>query len=41
MKLTWIADLHLNFLEKDERIEFYQMLIATYSDGVVISDDIA
>ncbi len=41
MKLTWITDVHLNFLEKDERIAFYHTLIATDSNGVVISGDIA
>ena len=41
MKLTWITDVHLNFLEKDERIDFYHTLIATDSNGVVISGDIA
>ena len=41
MKLTWITDVHLNFLEKDKRMDFYQMLIATDSDGVVLSGDIA
>jgi predicted phosphohydrolase len=41
MKLTWITDVHLNFLEKDERIDFYHTLIATNSDGVMISGDIA
>ncbi len=41
MKLTWITDVHLNFLEKDERVDFYHTLIATDSNGVVISGDIA
>jgi predicted MPP superfamily phosphohydrolase len=41
MKLTWLTDVHLNFLEKDKRMDFYQMLIATDSDGVVLSGDIA
>jgi len=41
MNLTWITDVHLNFLEKDERIDFYHALIATDSNGVVISGDIA
>ena len=41
MKLTWITDVHLNFLEKDKRMDFYQMLIATDSDGEMISGDIA
>lgn len=41
MKLTWITDIHLNFLEKDERINFYHTLMATDIDGVMISGDIA
>lgn len=41
MKLTWITDVYLNFLEKDKRMDFYQTLIATDSDGVVLSGDIA
>ncbi|MDX1924088.1 MAG: metallophosphoesterase [Rickettsiaceae bacterium] len=41
MKLTWITDVHLNFLEKDERIDFYHTLITTDSDGIMISGDIA
>jgi predicted phosphohydrolase len=41
MKLTWITDVHLNFLEKDERIDFCHTLIATDSNVVVISGDIA
>lgn len=41
MKLTWLTDVHLNFLEKDERIDFYHMLIATDTDGIMISGDIA
>ena len=41
MKLTWLTDVHLNFLEKDKRMDFYQTLIATDSDGVVLSGDIA
>jgi len=41
MKLTWITDVHLNFLQKDERIDFYHTLFATDSNGVVISGDIA
>jgi predicted MPP superfamily phosphohydrolase len=41
MKLTWITDVHLNFLEKDERIDFYHTLIATDNDGVMISGDMA
>lgn len=41
MKLNWINDVHLNFLEKNKRIDFHHTLIATDSNGVVISGDIA
>ena len=41
MKLTWITDPHLNFLDKAERQNFYQEIINTKSDGVLISGDIA
>ena len=41
MKLTWITDVHLNFLAKDERMDFYHTLIATDSDGIMIRSDIA
>jgi predicted MPP superfamily phosphohydrolase len=41
MKLTWNTDVHLNFLEKDERIDFYHTLIVTDSNVVLISGDIA
>jgi predicted MPP superfamily phosphohydrolase len=41
MKLTWLTDVHFNFLAKDERIDFYHTLIATDSDGIMISGDIA
>ncbi|MCE2991889.1 MAG: metallophosphoesterase [Alphaproteobacteria bacterium] len=41
MKLTWLTDVHLNFLEKNERIDFDHTLIATDGDGVMISGDIA
>lgn len=41
MKLAWMTDIHLNFLEKEERYEFYQEIINSKSDGVLISGDIA
>jgi metallophosphoesterase superfamily enzyme len=41
MKLLWLTDIHLNFLEENKRMSFYRELIETDSDGVVISGDIA
>lgn len=41
MKLIWLTDIHLNFLEENKRTSFYHELIATDSEGVVISGDIA
>jgi len=41
MKLAWVTDIHLNFLTKEERGEFYQEIINTGSDAVFITGDIA
>lgn len=41
MKLAWLTDVHLNFLDTDERKKFYQEIINTKCDGVLISGDIA
>jgi len=41
MKLSWLTDIHLNFLNVDERKTFYQEIIQTQCDGVLISGDIA
>jgi predicted phosphohydrolase len=41
MRLIWLTDIHLNFLAKEKRINFYRELIKTSSDGVLISGDIA
>ena len=41
MKLAWLTDVHLNFLDADERKKFYQGIINTKCDGVLISGDIA
>ncbi|MFN7097577.1 MAG: metallophosphoesterase family protein [Gammaproteobacteria bacterium] len=41
MELTWLTDIHLNFLDADERKKFYQEIINTRCDGVLISGDIA
>lgn len=39
MKLIWISDIHLNFLEEQHRVEFYDNL--RDGDAIVISGDIA
>jgi predicted MPP superfamily phosphohydrolase len=40
MKLVWVTDIHLNFLEKESRMNFYQKIVATEGDGVLITGDI-
>lgn len=41
MKLTWLTDIHLNFLEKNARELFYQTILKTDGDAVLITGDIA
>ena len=41
MKLTWLTDLHLNFLEPDERQAFYHSVQDTEGDAIVMSGDVA
>ncbi len=41
MKLAWLTDIHLNFLELSERQRFYQEIIKKKPDGILISGDIA
>ncbi|HEV2613576.1 MAG TPA: metallophosphoesterase [Gammaproteobacteria bacterium] len=41
MKLAWLTDIHLNFLDEDARKLFYREILNTNSDGVLISGDIA
>lgn len=41
MKLAWLTDIHLNFLETEERIQFYNDIIKTKSNAVLITGDIA
>lgn len=41
MKLAWVTDIHLNFLESADRKRFYQDLVATRSKAVLISGDIS
>ena len=41
MKLAWVTDIHLNFLESADRKRFYQDIVATKSNAVLVSGDIA
>lgn len=41
MELAWLTDIHLNFIEAIQRKTFYQEIINTKCEGVLISGDIA
>lgn len=41
MKLAWVTDIHLNFLESADRKRFYQDIVATKSNAILVSGDIA
>lgn len=41
MKLTWLTDIHLNFLDKEKRLAFYQKIIDAAGDKILITGDIA
>lgn len=41
MKLLWLTDIHLNFLDEPARIKFYQEIVAKHGDALLISGDIA
>ena len=41
MKLTWLTDIHLNFLDDEERKIFYQKIINSNCEAVLITGDIA
>ena len=41
MKLAWLTDIHLNFVEDEVREKFYQEIIKTKPEGLLISGDIA
>lgn len=41
MKLIWLTDLHLDFLQEDERMGFYAQVVQADGDAVLISGDIA
>ncbi len=41
MKLSWLTDTHLNFLDQKERFELYKKLLENNNNGIVITGDIA
>jgi predicted MPP superfamily phosphohydrolase len=41
MRLAWLTDIHLNFLEVDERKKFYIQVADTQCEAVLITGDIA
>lgn len=41
MQLAWLTDIHLNFIDNNARHCFYQSIINTRCDGVLITGDIA
>lgn len=41
MKLAWLTDIHLNFLDEECRQIFYAEILATGCDAILISGDIA
>ena len=41
MQYAWLTDIHLNFIDDTARQKFYQKIVDTECDGVLISGDIA
>ena len=41
MKLAWVTDIHLNFLDPSERTRFCDRIKETQPDGVLVGGDIA
>jgi hypothetical protein len=41
MKLAWLTDIHLNFLDEEGRQNFYTEIIQTDCDAILISGDMA
>ncbi len=41
MKLAWLTDIHLNFLKEGARLKFYQEIVKTNSDAILLTGDIA
>jgi predicted MPP superfamily phosphohydrolase len=40
VNVLWPTDIHLNFLKKENRMDFYKKIIITSSEGILISGDI-
>ncbi len=41
MNIAWLTDIHLNFLKVEARKKFYQQVIETGADRILITGDIA
>ena len=41
MKLAWLTDIHLNFIDLTQRKQFYQKIMDSLCEGLLISGDIA
>lgn len=41
MKLAWLTDIHLNFIPKEARCDFYQSILNTEPDAILLTGDIA
>ena len=41
MKIAWLTDIHLNFLEIEARSQFYNRVMETNADKILITGDIA
>ena len=41
MKLAWLTDIHLNFIDENARQKFYKEIIDTRCEGILITGDIA
>lgn len=41
MKCIWLTDIHLNFLDENERKNFYQNIIDAQADAILLTGDIA
>lgn len=41
MKIAWLTDIHLNFIDENARQKFYHEIVNTKCDGILISGDIA
>ena len=37
MRLLWLTDIHLNFLDETQRLFFYQDTVKIPNDGLLIS----